>query len=807
MKTKLHFLCLIFLLVFAGLNHGLAATAHSKTYGGHWNVASTWEENYIPGPNDTAYIEGPVGIGTVVGYEIFHSYAGWVIVEPQGQLYPVEYGGGLGIFILYVEHDIVNNGRLTNAFGVRNEELLNINVKGNVTNNNYWRAYQTDLSGVGNQNLTLAVGKSFGGIWSCTTPHSITALSNMRFDCIYSYQGTFFTADFNLNGSVFHLGNFSINSSGTLIYKGTLEGNFEILGNFRVNKFVEDTLVFIGNVTVTDTLESYVYGGGYGIQKLKIIGNIINNGVVRDREDGRNADDLNILITGDITNNGIWTCNYVNLIGTETQYIEQSPGKQFVSNFYDLDASSDIVANTDITITKDIALNGSTINMQGYMLTLTSWLSGGNIENAKLHGGYLNSVTATGSITIYGTVTIDNGNHFNCPVTVEDTLRSNTYGGGACYFDLMIDGGITNNGVIKNYDPGHWFRIYVTGNIRNNGVWSNYTTLFTGDNNQSISQEDGTSFTCDFESQNTAGNITALSDLHLLGSFNLNAGMLKMEGYRITLHNWIYNGFLDNAILRGGIIQGISASDKLMIEGTVTVDDNNHLMCDVTVNDTLQCNTYGGGSKYYDLPIEGSLSNYGLIISFGSGMLRLYISGNLLNAGEWTNHLTSVKVIGELVLELVDNMSIEGDVQFEALEGPGPYQWSFNDAPLDSPDFSGENSQVLTCLVPVSNEWYGRFTCENGSKTPVGITVRQWITGIEENQTCNAGIWSYNNWLMVDLKENCPAEVMVYDLSGRMLASCNINNGLTAITLDKPGVYFVKVQAGKKLACKKVVIS
>jgi hypothetical protein len=47
---------------------------------------------------------------------------------------------------------------------------------------------------------------------------------------------------------------------------------------------------------------------------------------------------------------------------------------------------------------------------------------------------------------------------------------------------------------------------------------------------------------------------------------------------------------------------------------------------------------------------------------------------------------------------------------------------------------------------------------------------------------------------------------MVYDLSAKLVASYNINNGLTTITLDRPGIYLVKVQSGQKLACKKVVI-
>lgn len=800
MKTSYRFLSLICLLAIAGLDQNYAATFHSIPSGGQWNEPLTWVEGIVPGPNDTAYVQSAVGIGTVYGYDIYHTYAGWVEVAPEGVLFPIDYGGGTGTFFLYVEHDIINNG----SIGCESEVLV-VSVKGNITNGGYWRPYKTELTGL-NQHLTLLNGNSFGGWWQNISGSDLVAETDLIFDCRYKLDTQWSTGDFNLSESVLHMNNFSINTTGTLVYNGTLEGNFEILGKFRVNKFVEDTLIFQGNVTVTDTLESTEYLQGYGIQKLKIIGNIINNGVVRDREDGRNGDDLNILITGNITNNGSWTCNYVNFIGTQTQYIEQSPGTQFVSNFYDLDASSDIVANTDLTITQDITLNGSVLNMQGKMLNLTSWLSGGTIENTKLHNGYLNSATATGLITIYGTVTIDDDNHFNCPVVVEDTLRSNTYGGGAHYFDLVIDGDLTNNGIIRNWDGGHWLRLYVSGNIRNNGVWSNIKTLFTGDDNQNISQEEGTSFECDFENQNTAGNIIASGDLNITGSFNLNTGMLKMEGHSLTLQNYIYNGLLNNALLHGGILQGITASDKLIVEGTVTVDDDNLLMCDVIVNDTLRSNTYGGGSKYFNLSIEGNVSNYGVIKNYGSGLLRMYITGNLLNAGEWTNTLTYVKVIGDQFLDLVDDKSIEGSVQFEAQEGPGPYQWSFNDTPLDSPDFNGETSQVLSWLVPVSSAWYGRFTCDNGSKTPLSVTLRRFITGIEKNPTCNAGIWSFNKFLMIDLKENSPASVMVYDLSGRRVFVDSINYGLTSITLDKPGIYLVKLQSGQKVLCHKVVI-
>ncbi len=806
MKTKLLCLSFIFLLLLEGLNYCNAGILHSTPVGGYWNNASTWVEGYVPGLNDTAYVVSPVGIGSVVGYDIFHSFAGWVIVESQGHLYPIDYGGGLGIFILNIDHDIVNNGLLTNEEGPDGDEWLKLIVKGNITNNNAWRPYQTELAGSDSQLLSLADGKCFGGSWLCSNPHPIHAMTNMWFDCKYIVGLTQITGDFDLNGSTIHMGNHAIRATGTLIYDGIFEGDFEILGNFRVNKFVEDTLVFQGTVTVTDTLESNIYGGGYGIQKLKIIGNIINNGVVRDREDARNADDLNILITGNITNNGKWTCNYVNFIGTETQYIEQSPEKQFESNFYDLDGSSAIVANSDISNTQSIDLNGSLLEMQGYRLTLAAWLMDGSVNNAVINGGFLQSLTITEMLTLQGTVVVDNFVVFDCPVHVVGTLKSNSYGGGDYDYDLAILSNIINNGIITNHTSGNRLRLHVNGNIENNGEWSNSLTYLAGSNDQTISLNPDKSFNCDFQSQKTNGNIVAINDLKIYGSIYLQGSFLKMEGHRLTLGQWLYSGHLDNAIVHGGILQGIIATTSLTIEGIVIVDDNNAFNCNVMVNDTLQCNTYGGGSKYYDLPIVGSLSNYGVIRSYGSGMLRLYITGNLLNGGEWVNYLTYVYVVGDQIIDLVDNKVIDGSVQFEIEAGPGPYQWLFNDAPLDSPDFNGETTQVLSWLVPVTDEWYGYFTCDNGTKNPMGITVRQWITGIEENQTCNVRIWSYDKWLMVDLKENSPANVIVFDLSGRMVASYNINKGLTTITLDRPGLYFAKVQSGQRLACSKVAI-
>ncbi|MBN2174376.1 MAG: hypothetical protein JW731_09600 [Bacteroidales bacterium] len=636
-----------------------ASTITSTLNGGPWNEATTWIEGVVPGSNDTAIIQGLVIIGSVVVYEIYHSYGGWVIVEQSGSLVPHEYGGGLGTFNLFVAHDITNNGIIYNG-----EEYLHLLIEGNIMNNGIWQPHETFLTGTANQNISLGEDAVFGGYWTINNPVSITALSDIRYNGGYSHGTNYYIGDFNMNGVTFHLGTFSINIAGTVIFNGTIEGDFEILGTFNVDKDLSDTLVFHGTVHVTDTLQNTLYGQGYGIMKLVVEGDIVNNGVVRDHP---LDDDLSILITGKIVNNGKWSCNHVSFTGSENQYIEQTTGKYFESNFYDLDAASEIIANSNITVTQEIQMNGSVLDMQEHTLNLTSWIKNGVLKNANLHGGYLLSVNAADFLNLFGMVTVDDYNVFQCPVIVYDTLRCNTYGGGSYYYELQIDGSLTNNGCIQSYGSG-MLRMHITGDILNNGSWANYTTYLEGDMDQFIGQSENKVFEGSFEIQKTAGNVIANSDLRFLGNINLNGSTLKMGGRTIFMDNFLYNGTLEQAYLHGGLLQSITATGKLDIKGTVKLDDFNIFNCPVTVFDTLQSNTFGGGSKYYDVTINNSVTNYGVIQSWGSGILRLYITGDLSNSGQWVNYLTYLNGTEDQHIYLFEDITIDGNVQFDAIK-------------------------------------------------------------------------------------------------------------------------------------------
>ena len=132
------------------------------------------------------------------------------------------------------------------------------------------------------------------------------------------------------------------------IYDGRIKGDFNIKGNFLVWEDQLNSLYMEGTITVEDTLQNDEYGQGSIYYKLNVEGDIINNGVIKDFN--FQDDRMTINVTGDITNNGIWENSITNFTCSKTQYIAQAYNMYFQRSFADLDSSSNVVANTDITI-------------------------------------------------------------------------------------------------------------------------------------------------------------------------------------------------------------------------------------------------------------------------------------------------------------------------------------------------------------------------------------------------------------------------------------------------------------------------
>ena len=244
----------------------------STAIGGYWNDPNTWIGNIVPGAGNDVIINGPVVQASASGYTILTEYCNNLTITASGSLRNGGYGGGFGVFPLVVAGSVINNGVVSNG----SEDCIKIFIAGDLENNNIWMPYETEFQTSNNHNLSLAAGKSFGSRLRNNGSPTFTALTDMLFTCDYSVDGNLFRDHFYLNGHTFNIGNHSIELRQCMINKGTLTGNIEILGTFTTGWAegydIRDTLLFVGNVTVTDTLTGNIYGGGYGVYKLRVNG-------------------------------------------------------------------------------------------------------------------------------------------------------------------------------------------------------------------------------------------------------------------------------------------------------------------------------------------------------------------------------------------------------------------------------------------------------------------------------------------------------------------------------------------------------
>lgn len=732
MKTLFCNCILIMMITLSGIIAVQSMVIHSVPTGGSWDTPSTWQEGIIPGTGDTVVITAGsnVSIGHISGYTIYHSFCAQITVETGATVYAPDYGGGSGTFNLTVSGDLVNYGFVTNG-----EEYTDVYLSGNLVNYGYYGPHHTAFTGTTDQHITLGADHTLGGWMTCTGGGSLIADSDLFYDGYYSVNSGGNTGEFNLNGRTLNMGIHAIKAVNTLIWGGTIAGDFEILGTFYVSKYTTDTLVFQGNVTVTDTLSANDYGGGYGIYKLKVIGNLSNNGIVKDHT----SDDMNIVITGNIDNHGQWTNNYVTFTGTSGQHIEQDEGLFFETNFTDLHSSSPVILNSDVTITKNIDLNQATIEGQGHTLMLQNWLCDGFIHDITLSGGLLQNIQSSGNLFISGKVTIENGNTFNNMVTVNDTLQSIEYGGGSTTFDLVIGGDITNNGVIQNINSGDMLKLLVAGDIINNGEWNHSYTVLTGSGNHNISQTEPHCFCGDFSDTDPSGMAVAISDLTFTGNYNLGTGWLNMGGHVLSMAGWLINGTIASTVLRGGFLENLTSEGDLTIEGKVTCSNGNHFWDNITISDTLQSIDYGGGSTWFDLYIEGNITNNGRIQNINSGdKLRTYIAGNILNNGIWLHGATVLNGTMEQTLEQSDGMTFGGN--FSDSDATSNITGNSNLTFSDDVDLNGSTFEMNNYLLTV----LGAFSDGNINNARLAGGVLSYITSlgnlfIEDTVTCDDG--------------------------------------------------------------------
>ncbi len=811
----------IFLVLFTALSYS-QTTINSTTVGGMWDSSKTWIGGTVPSASSNVVIDGPV-ILTYHAPPNNPNICNDLLINTTGSLKPGNYGGGAGTYILQVYGNATINGTIN---PILNDDRIHIHLYGDLTCNSNWTPYQTVLKGSSDRNITMAADSYAGN------PFVKEGVDGK----IFAGSDLEFKGDFNLGGSTLEMGNHSIIGVAPYnIYNGRIKGDFNIKGNFLVWENQSNPLYMEGTITVEDTLQNDEYGQGSIYYKLNVDGDIINNGVIKDFN--FQDDRLTINVTGDITNNGIWENSITNFTGSKTQYIAQTEDMYFQRSFADLDSSSSVAANTDITILGDYSLNRSHLIMNDHQLNLSGWLYNGLLENAVLNNGHLQNITSLNTLEIKGKVVVDNGNNFEGSITITDTLQNNVYGGGSYNYNLQVNGDIVNNGIIKDDNPfGDRLILNTTGNIINNNQWTNYKTVFNGSSDQEISLKSGKMFETWFEDVDSTSSLKALTDIKNTGSIYLGRTVLDMNNYSLELNagNSVHNGYLKNVKLKNGILSYIRLLDQIEINGLVEIGNKVDAVASIIINDTISATSYGGGTATYEITVYGSILNNGFIGNVYDDLLNVKVNGTITNKGTWNafrNYLYFFKNHNECSVNCFNMNSTDMQFDSSSISGSGANSFAISSGGGTQAVSPNESYSVNLQFNPTGGDTTATLdiSCsEIGSLSSIYLIGHNYntIVSVEENknklETIPNAFKLYQNYpnpfnpstvISYQLPAAGHVTIKVYDILGRDIATLIDEYKTTGKYEVKfngssltSGIYLYQIKSGSFVQTKKMML-
>ncbi|MEI6900837.1 MAG: T9SS type A sorting domain-containing protein, partial [Bacteroidota bacterium] len=78
--------------------------------------------------------------------------------------------------------------------------------------------------------------------------------------------------------------------------------------------------------------------------------------------------------------------------------------------------------------------------------------------------------------------------------------------------------------------------------------------------------------------------------------------------------------------------------------------------------------------------------------------------------------------------------------------------------------------------------------------------------GVDKKEKTLANIYGYQKTVYIDLKDQLKGDAMIYNMSGQLITSASVQQGLNRINLQTPGVYVVKVITERGVVNEKVWI-
>lgn len=548
----------------------------------------------------------------------------------------------IGYSVTLTQH-LVISGNITIASGVFDVGGYNLTLSGNWINQGTFVPGTSTVYFVGNANIYVSVSNFynivFGGTGTVTAGGSLNIYGNVTINNYFN-AGSFTHYVYGnwFNYGTFVYGTSTINFSGSayisvgagafynVVFSGnnivasgplTTYGNVFISGNFNAGSYTHyvygnwtNTGTFIpgtstisyvstGTVTVSSTTFYNVIFAGDGTFEaagpLTIEGDITINGTF-------NAGSYTHLVKGNWTNNGtfIHGTSTIEFIGSLNIFIN-------VTNFYH------VVFGGSGTIT---AVGSLTV--YGNLVILNHFNAGSFIH--YVYGNWTNNGTF-----IHGTSTI----HFlgNLNIVVSTTNFYNVIFDGSG--QISAGGSITiyGNVTINNYFNAGTYTHYVYGNWINNGVfvYATSTIHFLGTGNIVVSA--GNFYHVIFASTGTVtatGSITFWGDVTISHHFDAASFAHYIHG------NWLVTGVFaygtSTIHFVGGLNRLLGSGNFYHVvfdgTGTIIADGTLYIYGNITIN-----NYFDAGSFVHY--IYGNWINNGTFI-YGTSTIRFVGSGNIL---------------------------------------------------------------------------------------------------------------------------------------------------------------------------------
>ncbi len=684
----------------------------STTTGGDWTSAATWVGGVVPTGSDSVVIDGRV---TLTRSGIACSR---LEISPTGRLEVNQWDPGItidgSVYVFgtlistydthfYVKGDLENFGTITRTSFSYPNIYLDIGLYGNLVHKGdafipNWFGFM----GTQPQHITLGDGKVLGGPFSDTNPASpLIADTDLSFGWIqFDDSGVTGQRTLDMQGhkltfnhSYARFNDFKIVNCPQVFAAVDME-----LGTGRGNWFFENhsfplhlagrSIWMVAGVTVEGDL--FIDSGvkifpifNSGTGNLTVTGNLTNDGSIQTWYESNSGRLINILLGGNLTNNGDWRPNETYFNGTSAQTITWTSDQKMSGNFWDLTPGTPTSFNNDVringanfrvpsdaTASPTLELNGHRLFVQG-----TNRFSEHQIRNCpevvveqdadfNNQYGVPHFINPSFPLHFKGTGTnlgITMRTSVDGDLIVDSGLRVysiNESGRG----DMHIRGSFTNNGTVETWDSGNngvHINFMITGDFAQNATYVPNETYFIGANPQYISVASNAVLSGNYWDNIPTSALVAKTDLRLTGanfrvpSDATSSPTLDLAGHRMVVKGqvqfqefWVkdcsevlavedstfMNGFGAPHFVNAAPVHFKGNGTRLGITMGTSVDGD--LVIDQGAN-VYAINETGRG----DMHIRGNFTNNGSLETRDTGNNGMHINfllhGNLTQNGSY----------------------------------------------------------------------------------------------------------------------------------------------------------------------------